>query len=301
MDLNGLYKKKKANPKKLEVQPWFAAVVAKSQTGKSTFLGTSGKDTIILHTDLESHGVRSAQLMAEKSFPDAFIHGINIERVTEEDQLDGSPIKEGKLGDRLKADQILAKLDFITKNIPKEVGCVCLDSATDMARILKASTPFVKACTNGKGVYNNFGERDAYVYMYKKLLSLFKDLKLAGKDIFITMSAKDIKDDPEENAIQPDLHMFGVTDFVIQSFDDVIPLTRRVDAEGVEQVIIDPEMRVEKVQKTEEGTVRNKMSTRKRFISKLGSQLDIPPSLADIAGFTELLAELREEASAQEK
>lgn len=183
----------------------FMLVMAPAKTGKSYFMGTQPEGNILhLHGAGESHGSLSASMSAGDRC-------ISVQWIT---------------GDGLIKDfkELLTK-ETIEKN---NIKCIALDSLTELFRDIKETKTFKQKCMTGKGTHNSFKESEAMVDSLSKIITWLRNLyNECGVNVICSMHAQITKsEDGNPTEIKPNLPGYGVAEFLVGQFNDLLVMTR---------------------------------------------------------------------------
>lgn len=183
----------------------FMLVLAPSKTGKSHFMGTQPTGNILhLHGSGETHG----SLSASKTAGDRCISV----------QWDFS---DGTLKDLY---------DLLNPKTIKEnnITCIGLDSLTELFRDLKEVKLFKQKCSTTSGKHNSFKESEALIEIMSKVISKLRTLyNEHNVNVICAMHARVTKtENGEISEVKPDLPGFGVAEFLVGQFDDILTMAR---------------------------------------------------------------------------
>lgn len=190
---------------KVNADGLFMLVLAPSKTGKSHFMGTQPEGNILhLHGPSESHG----SISATKTAGDRCISVQWAE------------------GDKMLADI----LNILTPETIKEnnISCIGLDSLTELFRDLKSTKSFKQKCLTASGKHNSFKESEALIDIMSKIINrlraLYNDHNI---NVICAMHARVTKAESGQVAeVRPELPGFGVAEFLVGQFNDILVMSR---------------------------------------------------------------------------
>lgn len=184
----------------------FMMVLAPSKTGKSHFMGTYPGEGNILH--LHGSGETHGSLSAEKEAGDRLI---SVQWKT-----GGDLIKDLK--------EILSPATIKENNIT----CIGLDSLTELFRDIKETKAFQQKCMTSSGKHNSFKESEALIELMSKIISWLRALYNEHQvSVVCAMHARVTKTEHGEvSEVKPDLPGFGVAEFLVGQFDDILVMSR---------------------------------------------------------------------------
>ena len=210
-------KAKAAASKPQQIRPMKAIVLGTSGAGKSSLLGTTGLDVVMLYGKTEEHGPTAAQTMSNGSTGSV----TPVEYTIWKD-------KGGRLV--LDADASIDNLRVLlsSKEISNEFGAVALDSITELQSIFMQTQEFVEVCRTDKGVHNKWAEGDAFVKFFEEIRDQLIGLQGKGLHSFVTCAANKnpVATDSTVTSYEPTLRGFKVAQEIIRMFDDVLLVDR---------------------------------------------------------------------------
>lgn len=183
--------------------------------GKSYALGTLGVKTLLLYTNAESHGARSAAVKG----------GENLVAV----RLD----KDGNTD--LSADDAIARLNAILDDVAgikaAKFGAIAIDGATELEALIRGTTKFKTAT-----VKSTFDEGPATMLQFRSVITKLKRLQdELGVHVVMTgiINAKEFSEDGTILDAQPALHGYQVATGIVQQFPDVLIVGRMTKNEKI--------------------------------------------------------------------
>lgn len=206
---------------KPKTQPLFAIIFGASGAGKSTALGTSGLNTLLLHGPTENHAGTNARLLGrDKIFP--------LEYTVRNDK------------GNVDADATYKNLLNILKDseISQQFEAVALDSWTEVQTIIGETREFRESCLTDKGKHNKFAESDEYTRRLNQVVHALLDLNGKGVHILTTCAAiiKDSDAEGSDVSAKPNLKGWSVGEDLVRNFPDVlyVQLVRVINEKGDE-------------------------------------------------------------------
>lgn len=192
---------------KPKTEPMFAIIFGASGAGKSTALGTSGLNTLLLHGPTENHAGTNARLFGRDKI-------FSMEYTVRNDK------------GVVDADASFKNLLTILKdaNISKEFEAVALDSWTELQTIIGETREFREACLTDKGKHNKFAESDEYTRRLNQVVHACLHLHSQGLHVFTTCAAiiKDSDAEGSDVSAKPNLKGWSVGEDLVRNFPDVL-------------------------------------------------------------------------------
>lgn len=197
----------KLKASKPKTEPMFAIIFGASGAGKSTALGTSGLNTLLLHGATENHAGTNARLFGrDKIFP------MDYTVRNEKGNVD--------------ADASYRNLLAILKDeeISKQFEAVAIDSWTELQTVIGETREFREACLTDKGKHNKFAESDEYTRRLNQVVHACLYLHSKGLHVFTTCAAiiKDTDSEGSDVSAKPNLKGWSVGEDLVRNFPDVL-------------------------------------------------------------------------------
>lgn len=197
----------KLKASKPKTEPMFAIIFGASGAGKSTALGTSGLNTLLLHGATENHAGTNARLFGrDKIFP--------MDYTVRNDKGNVDP------------DASYRNLLAILKDdeISKQFEAVAIDSWTELQTVIGETREFREACLTDKGKHNKFAESDEYTRRINQVVHACLHLHSKGLHVFTTCAAiiKDTDSEGSDVSAKPNLKGWSVGEDLVRNFPDVL-------------------------------------------------------------------------------
>lgn len=191
---------------KAKTQPMFSIIFGASGAGKSTALGTSGLNTLLLHGPTENHAGTNARLMGKDKI-------FSMEYTVRNDR-------------GVDADATFKNLLSVLQDpeIANQFEAVALDSWTELQTIIGETREFREACLTEKGRHNKFAESDEYTRRLNQVVHSLLNLNSKGVHVFTTCAAiiKDSDAEGSDVSAKPNLKGWSVGEDLVRNFPDVL-------------------------------------------------------------------------------
>lgn len=200
---------------KVNAKGLFMLVLGPSKAGKSYFMGTQPEGNILhLHGSSESHGSISASAPAGD-------RAISV---------------QWERGDKLIAD-IMSILSPETLKA-EDITCIGLDSLTELFRDIRDTKIFKQKCTTASGKHNNFKESEAMIDIMSKIIHQLRVLYNEHNiNVICAMHARVTKVENDViSEVKPELPGFGVAEFLVGQFNDILVLNHNKE-KGVREFV----------------------------------------------------------------